>query len=129
MADRRLGGTDYLCTVDGMRHSPCRGSIPDRIWEAELVARPIQGSVTFLEEEIVTVLKRFPVLCLVLANMVALGVLASTQPAVAGPVDGCDEDEASGCGCLDAAVWYPSGCYSHYGEGKACEDGGGCEDN
>ena len=129
MADRRLGGTDYLGTVDGMRHSPCQGSIPDRIWEAGVGRTANQGSVTFLEEEIVAVLKRFPVLCLVLANMVALGVLASTQPAVAGNVDGCDEGEATGCGCLDATVWYPSGCYDHAGVGMDCEDDGGCEDN
>ena len=72
------------------------------------------------------VLKRFPVLCLVLANLVAIGVLASTQPAVAGGVDGCDEDTASGCACLDVAVWYPSGCYSHAGAIMACETAGEC---
>lgn len=73
------------------------------------------------------VLKRFPILSLTLANAVALTILAFAPPAVvAVPVDGCDETKSVGCGCLEATVWYPAGCYEHAGTRQDCVDDGGC---
>ena len=70
------------------------------------------------------------VLCLLLANVLALGVLASTRPAVALGVDGCDEDVLTGCDCGPAIEpWVGAGCFDNNGDQFHCEDQTACRDD
>jgi len=58
--------------------------------------------------------RQLTALCLLLANVAALVIFTSIQPAAAsqgGHVDACAERETNGCDCLPDHVWYPSGCY------------------
>ena len=70
------------------------------------------------------------VLCLLLANAIALGVLSSTRPAVALGVDGCDEEVLSGCDCGPAIEpWVGAGCFNNFGDEFHCEDQTACRDD
>ena len=76
-------------------------------------------------------LEKSPLVSLLLANVVAFGFLLSAgnlsafQPPPPG--DYCDEEEASGCGCLEAIPpWLPEGCHEHAGTAQDCWNGEGC---
>lgn len=69
-------------------------------------------------------LKRFRILSLLVANMVAFGLLALTRPEVAsGFVDACDEDTVPGCDCIrQPTPFLPVGCYDNLGDTHVCTD-------
>ena len=75
---------------------------------------------------------KLAVLCLLLANVIAFGVLASASPAAANPMDECDEsgdwDEIFGCDCIAGGAWRPTLCYGNFGEAYYCLDGRRCKD-
>jgi len=57
--------------------------------------------------------KKLAVLGLLLANVVALVVLASGKPAMARPMDFCDEQDREnvlGCDCFRGSPWLPAEC-------------------
>lgn len=73
---------------------------------------------------------KLAVLCLLLANAVALGVFVSTRPAAAIGLDVCDESEEEACDCFGAGLpWWNPGCYGVAGDTHHCEDGSECLDD
>lgn len=106
---------------DPISHTPSRGAGRTNPGSVRIARHLI---ITLYEEKAMNVSKRSPILWLVLANAIALAVLVLTPPvASAGGInDYCDETEVAGCGCLDATVWYPGGCYDHAGPGFSCVD-------
>ena len=70
------------------------------------------------------------VLCLLLANAIAFGVLSSSAPAMALGVDGCDESVLTGCDCGPAIEpWVGAGCFNNHGDRLHCKDETGCRDD
>ena len=72
-------------------------------------------------------LKRFPIIALVLANAMALGLLLGAQNASAGGSDFCDEHSSGteGCACY-FGPWSPRGCHEQAARVYDCHDGNEC---
>ena len=69
------------------------------------------------------------VLGLLVANVVAFGVLTSARTATALGLDACDETVETSCDCWGATVWYNAGCYSSWEDTLYCSSGAGCKDD
>jgi hypothetical protein len=69
-------------------------------------------------------LKKHPVLSLLVANLFALAILLSPQQAAAGG-DYCP-DQSPGCKCWDGGGWSPPGCYDQAAPEFLCHGGDWC---